>query len=244
MINTIERGLVYCLIPARSGSKGVVDKNIKDLGGKPLISWTIDTAKGCKSIDKIIVSTDSNSYARISRECGAEVPFLRPSRISGDSSTDLEWIQHALGFFAESDKYSIPEFLVHLRPTTPLRNADVVEEAIEYFKQDIQTTALRSVHEMPESAYKMMEVDDDGLLRSVGGRDYNLDASNEARQTFAKTFCPNGYVDVLRTDFILSENKIHGNRVRGFLTEIVDEVDCEQDFNRIAYTVRSRLSKD
>ena len=87
---------IVCIIPARSGSKGIQDKNIVNLGGHPLLAWTIATAKKSNLINRTVVSTDSKEYQKIAREYGAEAPFLRPSNISQDNSTDLEFIKHIL----------------------------------------------------------------------------------------------------------------------------------------------------
>ena len=87
---------VLALIPARSGSKGVPDKNVRPLGGQPLIAWSIAAATRSQAIDRVIVSTDSDAYGRIAIKHGAEVPFLRPSELAADCSRDLEFILHAL----------------------------------------------------------------------------------------------------------------------------------------------------
>ena len=109
-----------CIIPARSGSKGIVDKNIINLGGHPLIAWSIKAALKSKLIDEVYVSTDSEDYKQIAIEYGATVPFLRPSNISKDNSTDIEFVQHFLSYLESVNIF--PELLIHLRPTTPLRN--------------------------------------------------------------------------------------------------------------------------
>ena len=88
---------ILCLIPARSGSKGIKHKNIRNLSGKPLMAWSIEQAKNSKHSMRIIVTTDSEEYAKIARDYGAETPFLRPSKISQDLSTDLEFIKHITG---------------------------------------------------------------------------------------------------------------------------------------------------
>ena len=106
-----------CIIPARSGSKSIPHKNIYNLGGHPLIAWSIKAALNAESIDRVIVSTDSEEYKDISIEYGAEVPFLRPKNISEDNSTDLEFFQHVIGVFKETS-YN-PDLIIHLRPTTP-----------------------------------------------------------------------------------------------------------------------------
>ena len=233
-------GDVIAIIPARSGSKGIADKNIKPLAGKPLLSFSIAAARLAKNIDRVIVSTDSREYAAIAMEYGAEAPFLRPVEISGDASTDYTCMKHALDWFRDEEGV-LPEYLVHLRPTTPLRDPCRIEEAIELMMNNEKATALRSVHEMSESAYKTMEVED-GFLKRVGSGSFDLDSANDPRQRFANTYHPNGYVDVLSTRFVLGNEKLHGNRVMAYVSEPVVEVDTVDDFNYLEYTVASNPS--
>ena len=150
---------ILAIIPARSGSKGVSNKNIKLLNGHPLIAYSIKAALLVPTIDRVIVSTDSKHYASIARRYGAETPFLRPKKISGDYSRDLEFIEHALDWFYHAEGYA-PRLIVHLRPTTPLRDPRVIEKAILTIDNDLDATALRSVHQMSNPAYKCFEVKD------------------------------------------------------------------------------------
>ena len=93
---TKKSSKIWAIIPARSGSKGVPHKNIKILAGHPLISYSIQAAKKTSCIEKIIVSTDSTDYANIAREYGAEIPFIRPKKISGDKATDIQFFKHLI----------------------------------------------------------------------------------------------------------------------------------------------------
>lgn len=224
---------VVAVIPARSGSKGVVDKNIKLLGGHPLIAYSIAAAKLASGIDRIIVSTNSIEYASIAREYGAEVPFLRPPEMSGDNSTDYECIKHVLDWMQNEENF-LPSYLVHLRPTTPLREINYVDMAIDLIKKTKYASALRSVHEMSESAYKAFEIEGD-YLKSIGSNSFALDASNDPRQSFNKTYQANGYVDVIKTEYVIKNNKLHGDRVIAFITPRVVEVDMPGDFDYLEY---------
>ena len=226
---------IVAVIPARSGSKGVVDKNIKLLAGRPLLAYSIAVALITKSIDRVIVSTDSEHYARTAREYGAEVPFLRPPEISGDTSTDYEFVKHMLDWFLQDEGYQ-PEYLVHLRPSTPLREVRHIDAAINAVRKERGATALRSVHEMAESAYKMFEIEGHYLKR-VGCESFDLDAANDPRQAFKKTYLPNGYVDVLISEYITNNKKLHGNSVIGHITPCVTEVDSGDDFEYLEYQI-------
>lgn len=223
---------IIALIPARSGSKGVIDKNIKNLNGKPLIQHSIDAALKSKNISDVFVSSDSKDYAKLAIKCGAKAPFLRPKEISGDKATDFECFQHFIDFFKE-DSIKLPDLIVHLRPTTPIRDSDIIDKAIETFKNKIKSyTSLRSVHQMAESAFKYCTIIDK-KLHSIGYNSFDMDAANNARQIFPKTYIPNGYVDIISTKFLLSNSLLHGNKVYPFLTPVSYEIDTEEDFNLI-----------
>ena len=224
---------VIALISARSGSKGVPNKNIRLLGGHPLIAWSIMAAKKARSIDRVIVSTDSYEYAQLAIQLGAEAPFLRPAEISGDRSTDFDFIAHALDWFA--DDSGEPEYIVHIRPTTPFRDPAQIDAAISLFQHSKMATALRSAHEMSESAYKTFEIAPAGQFKRLGADCTALDAANNARQQFPATYQANGYVDVLSTRFIRDNNLIHGDWVLPFITPTVIEVDTEDDFTLLEY---------
>jgi CMP-N,N'-diacetyllegionaminic acid synthase len=221
------------LIPARAGSKGVPNKNIRELGGKSLLAWSITAAKKAKFIERVIVSTDSKEYAGLAVELGAEVPFLRPTEISGDRSSDYDFIVHALNWFRDNELE--PDLIAHIRPTTPFRDPLLIDTAIDIFRNNPQATALRSAHEMSESAYKSFEIAGTGQFKRLGSSNTALDAANNARQQYPATFQANGYVDVLSSRFIRSHGLIHGDWVLPFITPLVVEVDTEEDFGLLEY---------
>ena len=227
---------IYAIIPARAGSKGIPRKNVNLLKGKPLIAYSLQLCKKSSLIQRTIVSTDSKEYAKIANEYGGETPFLRPVEISKDNSTDYEFVVHALEWFGKNEG-KIPEYLVHLRPTTPLRRIEIVDAAIKKLIKQNDATALRSVHEMPESAYKCFEIDD-GYLKTIGNTGtFNLDDANNARQSFPKTYHANGYVDVIKTEFIINNNRLHGSKVIPFITPRTNEVDCPDDLDQLEFDI-------
>jgi N-acylneuraminate cytidylyltransferase len=227
---------VVSIIPARSGSKGIRDKNLQIIGGKTLLEWTILASIKSEQIDRTIVSTDSEMYAELCRNAGAEVPFIRPADISGDKSTDFQFISHAMDYLESEGKIS--DLLVHLRPTTPLRDPETIDKAVNEFKENKKRfSSLRSVHEMGESAYKTFEISENGNLQTVFTKINEIDSSNNARQNFPKTFVANGYVDVLNCEFISDKSQIHGDNVKAFLTEPVLEVDTLWDLELIQMQV-------
>ena len=224
---------VVALIPARAGSKGVPNKNVRLLGGHSLLAWSIAACLKSSAIDRVIVSTDSAEYAALATKLGAEAPFLRPEAISGDRSTDYDFVVHALDWLAAEE--GEPDYLVHIRPTTPLRDPQLIDNAVKAFMGTPHATALRSVHEMPESAYKTFEMAAGGQLKRLGADNTALDSANNARQQFPSTYQANGYVDVLSTAFIRKAGLMHGDHVIPFVTRSVVEVDTEDDFAHLEF---------
>lgn len=231
---------IYAIIPARSGSKGVKDKNLLEILNHSLLDWSISAALKCPSIERVFVSTDSRKYADIAISCGAEAPFLRPKEYSLDNSSDIEFVTHALDQFKKNNEE--PDLLVHLRPTTPLRDPGMIEQAISMVLNSKNSTSLRSVHEMPESSYKTLEIDNKGMLtplRLLSNQKLDI---NAPRQIFPTTFQANGYVDILLSSTIRQTKQMHGNNIFAFKTNVTTEIDCLDDFNYIKYQALS--SKD
>jgi len=118
------------IIPARGGSKGLLGKNIKNLCGKPLIAWSIETGLKSKYIDDVMVTTDSQEIANIAKQYGANVPFLRPEELASDTATTFDAVKHTIDFYKEKLNKEF-NYIVLLEPTSPLREADDIDLAIE-----------------------------------------------------------------------------------------------------------------
>jgi len=225
---------VVAIIPARSGSKSLVDKNIKLLSGHPLIAYSIAIAKLSKKVDRVIVSTNSQRYADIAKQYGAEVPFIRPDKYSTDTATDKGFLAHAMNWLKENEGY-LPEYWVHLRPTTPLRNVDIVDDAINEIMQSENATSLRSGHKAPESPLKWFVKDNCYFKGLAEGEDYNL-----PKEAFEQVYIPDGFVDVVKSSFVMNKKEIHGNKMIGFESPVCTEVDSIEEFDYIQY----QLDKD
>jgi len=225
---------IVALIPARSGSKGVPNKNIKLLAGFPLIAYSIKAALKSKLIDRVIVSTDSKEYAEIAREYGAEVPFLRPNEFSGDRATDTQFFKHAIYWFKENEG-EVPEYFAHIRPTTPLRNPQVIDAALKSFMGS-DFTALRSVHKMSESSYKSFEIENDKLKCLCGGG-FDIENANLARQEYPSTYDANGYIDIIRSEMVVKKGLIHGGQVQAYVTDMSYEIDELSDIDFLEYLI-------
>lgn len=229
--------MVYAIIPARAGSKGVANKNIRLLGGYPLIAYTIAAAQMTKNIFRTIVSTDSMEIAAIAKKYGAQVPFLRPVELSGDKSPDIDFVLHAINWFQENEK-KVPDYLVHLRPTTPLRDPLIIDRAIEEIKGHAEATSLRSAHQAAESPFKWFLRDEQGLFKGILP-EYSNDFINAPRQLFPNVYIPDGYVDVLKTPFIVESRTLHGNKMMGFISPVCTEVDTLNDFEFLEYELKN-----
>jgi len=227
------------IIPARSGSKGVPDKNIKLLAGHPLIAYSIAAAK-IAGIKRVFTSTDSEKYAEIASDYGAEVPFLRPQEIATDRSTDYEWVRHAMEWFKENEKV-MPELWLHLRPTTPLRDTGVLHSAISLMLDHPEATSLRSGHEAPESPFKWFLKDEDGFFKGLR-EDLTPEKVNMPRQLFPKTYNPDGYIDIVRASHVLVNPTLHGNKMLVFESPLCTEIDTEADFEYLEYEIAKKSS--
>ena len=220
---------IIAIIPARSGSKSLVDKNIKELSGHPLIAYSIAAAILSKKIDRVIVSTNSKKYADIAIQYGAEVPFTRPDEISTDTSTDRGFLIHAMDWFKKNES-SAPEYWVHLRPTTPLRSIEIIDNAIGEIVKNKSATSLRSGYKATESPLKWF-IKEEGYFKSLKeGEDFNL-----PKEAFEQLYIPDGFVDVVKSSFVMSSDKIHGDKMIGFESPVCTEVDSTEEFDYIQY---------
>ncbi len=235
----MEGKKIIAIIPARGGSKGIPGKNIVDLGGFPLLAYSIAAAKLSKRIERVIVSTDSQEIADLAKQYGAEVPFLRPADISGDKATDIEFVQHALDWFSKNEGYE-PDYMVHLRPTTPLRDPVIIDKAIDEFLAHSEATSLRSAHELAESPHKFFIIKD-GLFAGLFDERLGADSQNLPRQSFLTAHQPNGYVDVIKTETVKKLNLLHGPKILPFITEPVTELDRPSDLDYLRFDAEKKL---
>ena len=179
---------ILAIIPARGGSKGVPRKNIRQLAGKPLIGWTIETATSCPSIERVIVSTEDAEIARIARDFGAEIPFQQPKELALDNVSDFHVCSYALQWLETHEAYT-PDVVVWLRPSAPLRRVKDIEAVIEI----LTTTgadSVRSVSPANHHPYWMKKLDGDRLTPFIeGGFD---ERNHPQRQTLPAIYYLNG----------------------------------------------------
>jgi len=217
---------ILCIIPARSGSKGIKNKNIMDFDGKPLLAWSIEQAKKCNYEMKIIVSTDSQEYANIAINCGAEVPFLRPSEISHDLSTDFELIHHCVNWLKTNENYTC-DVILHLRPTSPTRKIEDLNKALDLFIENKDNfDSLRSVIPFDKSPFKMYSINDNKLTPLFNEVNNIKEPYNQARQRLPQCYLHNGYIDILKIS-ILNDNTISGKNILPFIMDDNNNLDID-----------------
>jgi len=226
---------VVALIQARGGSKGVPQKNIRNLAGFPLLAWSVAACKMVKSIGRTVLSTDCEEIAAIGKAFGAEVPFMRPDEFAADDSTDFDVIKHALHWFQKNED-NVPQYIVQIRPTTPLRDPQLMDEAIKKIQSRPEATGLRSVYEIAESPCKMFGMRDD-YLEGLCPNDPRPEYFNLPRQAFPPTYFAHGYVDIVKAETILTKDLCYGNRMLGFLAPDTGEIDREEDFHKLEFNL-------
>ncbi len=233
--DNINENLTVALIPARIGSKGVPKKNIRLLKGYPLIAYSIVAARLSGKIDRVVVSTDAEEIAEIAREYGAQVPFLRPADLARDQDGDIGFVLHAIEWFRENE-IEIPGYLAHIRPTTPLRDISIIDDAIGSLRSHPEATSLRSGHLASESPYKWFVLNENGYFESIC-KGLSNEAANNGRQGFPDVYIPDGYVDVMKTEFILQNGILHGENMLAYHSPMCVEVDTEEDFKMLEYQI-------
>lgn len=231
ILDSIKDNLVMAIIPARAGSKGVKNKNIRCLQGYPMIAYSIAAAKLSEQVDRVVVSTDSEYYAEVAKYYGAEVPFIRPKEFALDWSKDIEFMEHAIKWFFDNE-HQVPELFVHLRPTYPLRDFNLIGEAIERLKTDENATSLRSAHKADVCPFKWFQMKEGKYFHPLCD-DMDLDDTNNPRQAFPDVYIPDGYVDVLRTDNVVKNDNMHGSSMVGFIVKDGVDVDNLKDMENI-----------
>ena len=220
---------ILVLIPARSGSKSVPDKNIRMIGGKPMLAWSIGHALGAGLVTRVIVSTDSEEYAEIARKYGAEVPFIRPTEYATDTALDIEVFRHALTWLDENEGYR-PDIIVQLRPTYPKRNVNDIQNMIEMLIDNPEADSVRSVAPATEIPYKMWTFDREGRILPVV-KDLP-ECYNMPRQELPTAYYQNACIDVMRYDTIMKKNSMTGDVILGYLMQENLDIDTEEELEK------------
>ena len=230
---------VIGLIPARSGSRRVINKNIRVLGNKPLIAYTIEAALKTKTIDRIIVTTDSPKTAEIAKSFGAEVPFLRPRSISRSSSTELEFHLHLLSWLKETGSID-NELIVNLYPTTPFRKSSTIEFAIETIRNNPESDSLRSVKKCQEHPFKMWTRKGKHLVPFV--QDKPVSQSTQAYHLLPEVLIQNASIYITKPSTLLKYNNTLGNTILCFEMDDLESFDINTPLDfKIASFLQSQM---
>ena len=203
---------VLGIITARGGSKGIPGKNLKLLGGRPLLDYSIDAANDTP-LDRLILSTEDQKIAEVGRSLGCEVPFMRPAELARDETPHLPVIQHAVRWLLEHENYR-PDIVLILQPTSPLRSSADIAAALRMLELSGADSVV-SVNEVPAHAHpmRMLRVDDQGnaVLFATG---QPVRKRINRRQDLPKAFVMNGAVYACRTDVLFAaEPSLYGDRV-------------------------------
>jgi CMP-N-acetylneuraminic acid synthetase len=190
---------IIALITARGASKGLPGKNIKVLAGKPLITWTIETALQSKFSRRVLVSTDDEGIASVSRAAGAEVPFLRPAELARDDSPHILSSLHAIEWFQRMGQ-PLPEYLLLLQPTSPLRTTDDIDGAIElaWSKDAMAVVSVCEARPHPQKTYRLLS---DGTLADF----MPCDVPYRRRQDLPAAYAENGAIYLNRCESLLRD---------------------------------------
>lgn len=218
------------IIPARGGSRGVPKKNTRLLGGKPLVAWTIEKAKKAKSLNRLVLSTDSEEIAEIAEKYGAEVPFLRPAELARDDSPTIDVIRHCLEHLKKAENYS-PDAVVILQPTTPFRKSEDIDKAIALYFQNNMSTIV-SVSKVPghyNPEWQLVIDDVTGVLTTLKGE--NLLKLKTRRQLLRDTYYRNGEIYVFNPNNVVRKNSIYGDTVTALITETKVNINIDTDID-------------
>ena len=226
MTNTAIK--ILGVITARGGSKGIPGKNIKPLLGKPLLAYTIEAAKSSGVFDRLILSTDDEAIAKIAREYGCDVPFMRPPELANDKAAHLPVMQHAVNFLKEKANY-FPDYVMILQPTSPARQAFHIKEAVELIQKTGADSVL-SVAEIPEnySPHKAMAVGENKLLELLNGNPIRRRAVR--RQDLKTAYWSVGAIYLFKTGLLFhpEEPNFYGEKVAPYIMDQKYVVDINE----------------
>ena len=214
---------ILAFIPARAGSMRVPHKNIKVLHGKPLIAYTIEAAIRSRYINRVVVSTNSEVIADIASKSGAEVPFMRPENISQADSTEMEFFEHALDWLAENESY-IPDLIVLLYPTSPLRKTESIDSAIETMLAHPEADSLRSIKKCSEHPYKMWQIED-GYLKSFVKGEKRCDTHTLSYHLLPEVYIQNASIYITKPSTIRDKHSATGNVIIPYIMDETESID-------------------
>jgi len=230
---------ILAMIPARGGSKGILHKNIRPFAGKPLIAHTIEAAKGSRRVDRVVVSTDDTKVADIAKECGAEMPILRPAEISGDKRPVTDAVIHMLDYLKDHESYE-PTHVLLLQTTSPLRTSRDIDASVELYEK----SGADSLVSMCRTEQGLFTKDDNGVVETL----YDGYASGTNRQSLLPTYKLDGcMIYLIRTDILREHHSFIAGKLVGYEIPRWRAVDLDdpQDFvvGELIFKQRDELEK-
>lgn len=226
------------LITARGGSKEIPFKNTKLLAGKPMIVWTIQASLESRDLSRVIVSTDDVYIAEVSREFGAEVPFMRPKKLAKDNSPHIDVIIHTIEWLRINDNY-FPDYIMLLQPTSPLRTSKDIDQAIDLAIGKYADSVV-SVSESPAHPYKIKQIDKNGMLIDF----VYTPKGYLPRQSLTQAYFENGAVYLTRTEVIQKQRTFYPDYTFPYImpVERALDIDTPWDFYLADLVLRDKYS--
>lgn len=218
----IEGHVVVAVVPARGGSKGLPGKNLRRLGGLPLVAHTILAAKQARTLDRVILSTDSREIARVGKRYGAEVPFLRPPELATDEAPMAPVLVHTVAWI-EGNEGKLVDVVVILQPTSPLREAAHIDAGVRLLLESGAESVV-GLCEVQHSPY-WMRVIRDGRVEPF--QPDTLESRFQRRQELPKVYQVNGAFYASRRAVIMERGQVLGEDVRGLIMEQEASVDID-----------------
>lgn len=212
---------IYAVIPARGGSKGILRKNLRDIGGNPLIYYTIQCAKDSHAVDRFFVSTEDKEIAKVSLELGSEV-IERPKDLAGDNIPSSQVIKHAIEYFKESSES--PDYIVMLQPTSPLRQAKHLKQCLKEMLDGNYNSAV-SVIEFEHHPYKSLILEKDARIEPL--KDW--ETMVKSRQLLPKAYRTTGAIYAVKTELFEKEGNFFLNPIHLFHMDSDSSVDVDNE---------------
>src|SRR3989344_2927604 len=225
---------VLGIIPARGGSTSIKYKNIANVGSKPLIYYAIREAKKSKLLDAFIVCTDSPKIAKVAKKYGADVPYLRPKNTAKKFSVEIEYQQHALKWLEKNRGWK-PDLVVLIKPTAPLRSAELIDKVVQVAQKNPQYSTVRTVSAPPSHPYRMWQFEKDDMTLSqilpafVSAPDFQKWGHDVPRQKLARVYVHNAAVDAIWAKHIRrGVGAVFGGPIGGVITDSRVSVDIDE----------------
>lgn len=237
-ISKKRKANIITVIPARGGSKGVPKKNIRKLKGKPLIQYSIEYSLKCPLVSHTVVSTESQKIADIARKKGAEIRFLRPSEYAQDDTPDYPVMRHALDTLEKVFQEAI-DYIILLRPTSPLRPQGLIERGMKIFKRFPECSSIRSVSPCSQHPYRMWKIVN-GFM--TGYEDTVHEPYNLPRQKLPLVYFQTGDIEIIRRDTLM-KGSVSGDKILPLIIgqdEIFD-IDKKSDLKRATERLNGKV---